>query len=152
MRIIVLLLVCLANPLSAAEVYRWVDSQGVAHYSQLPPAEAANDNLHRINTAYTPAQQTQIEQARREETMNKLLAEDLPPAAAGGEDTCSALAQDKYAYEKRRIESTYINARNECDVSFNNDKQKQQRISCYATAEQIKHESMNNVAKVKYCN
>lgn len=43
MKQIVLLLCCLAGPLSAAqagELYRWVDSNGAVHYGDTPPASA----------------------------------------------------------------------------------------------------------------
>ncbi|MFC3914038.1 DUF4124 domain-containing protein [Pseudaeromonas sharmana] len=152
MRKIALFLLCCVPVSYAAEVYRWVDSHGVAHYSQLPPSGDTDTNLSRINTAYTPGQQALIEKAEREEAMRKLMADGIvPPAAAGGDDTCSALEQDKFAYEKRRIESVYLNARNACDVTYHNSEQKAARLDCYQDAEQVMQSAMTNVAKVRFC-
>ena len=76
-------------PVQAAEVYRWIDSKGIAHYSQLPPT-GKQQSFGKVNTAFTPAEQALIERTERQELerknlQNKLLQQaTLPPAAAGG--------------------------------------------------------------------
>lgn len=63
-----LLLVLAAPPLGAARIYRWVDDEGVVHYSANPPTE---ETYERLEGAPPPAddpeqRREQVEALRRE--------------------------------------------------------------------------------------
>ena len=52
MKRIILLLVCLANILltvQAGELYRWVDSKGIVHYSDMPPPKSDQAETKKIS-------------------------------------------------------------------------------------------------------
>ncbi len=144
-------------PLQAAEVYRWIDSKGVAHYSQLPPT-GNQQSFGKVNTAFTPAEQALIERTERQELerknlQNKLLQQaTLPPAAAGGTaQTCQELQQDKVSYLKRRIEEQYHTSYNECDISYAGTTAAAKRDACYRSAEQTMHEKISALPSIQVC-
>ncbi len=148
---------CLTPPLSqAAEVYRWIDGKGVAHYSQLPPT-GKQQSFGKVNTAFTPAEQALIERTERQELerqnlQNKLLQEaTLPPAAAGAAQTCRELQQDKVSYLKRRIEEQYHASYNDCDISYAGTTAAAKRDACYRSAEQKMHEKMSALPSIQVC-
>lgn len=122
------------SPVQGAEVYRWIDGKGVAHYSQLPPS-SQQQTFGRVNTAFTPAEQALIERAEQQELQKKLLQQaTLPPPTAGAEQNCRNLQQDKQSYLKRRIDEQYLNSRNACDLSHVGVAANSQREACYQAA------------------
>jgi Skp family chaperone for outer membrane proteins len=58
---LIALLVCGALPTHAAKVYKWVDSQGVTHYTDTPPPARPADELKLA----PPPSQAQIQEAQR---------------------------------------------------------------------------------------
>jgi len=52
--ILILLLLCLSSNLMAAEFYKWVDREGVTHYTATPPQQGAQKLELREPTYYTP--------------------------------------------------------------------------------------------------
>ena len=144
------------SPLQAAEVYRWIDSKGIAHYSQLPPT-GKQQSFGKVNTAFTPAEQALIERTERQELerqnlQNKLLQQaTLPPAAAGAAQTCRELQQDKVSYLKRRIEEQYHTTYNNCDISYASTTAAAKRDACYRNAEQKMQEKMSALPSIQVC-
>ena len=63
------------SSVQGAEVYRWIDGKGVAHYSQLPPS-SQQQTFGRVNTAFTPAEQALIRTRR-----TARVAEEVTPAS-----------------------------------------------------------------------
>ena len=61
------MLLLAAPPLAAAQYYKWVDEDGVTHYTQNPPPESANATIE-ADAATLPAS-----------------TPDAPPADAGGD-------------------------------------------------------------------
>ena len=143
-------------PLQAAEVYRWIDSKGVSHYSQLPPT-GSQQSFGKVNTAFTPAEQALIERTERQELerqnlQNKLLQEAaLPPAAAGAAQTCRELQQDKVSYLKRRIEEQYHTSYNDCDISYAGTMAAAKRDACYQNAAQTMEEKLAALPSLQVC-
>jgi hypothetical protein len=137
--------------LHAAEVYRWLDDKGVSHYSQLPPPDS-HQSFGKVNTAFTPAQQALIAAAEREQVQKKLLQQaSIPPSAAGTEQTCQQLQQDKVAYLHRRIEEKYLSDRNDCEMTHMGNSAAQQRELCYHTAQLAMTAELSRVPSVKLC-
>ena len=139
------------TPLQAAEVYRWIDSKGVAHYSQLPPT-GNQQSFGKVNTAFTPAEQALIERTERQNLQKKLLEQaPLPPAAAGAAQTCRELQQDKVSYLKRRIEEQYRTSYNDCDISYASATATAKRDACYRNAEQKMQEKLSALPSIQVC-
>ena len=142
---------CGLQSLDAAEVYRWVDDKGVAHYSQLPPPNS-QQRFGKINTAFTPAQQALIAEAERERLQKQVLQQtSIPPSAAGAEQTCQQLQQDKESYLQRRIEEQYLSDRNDCEMSHIGTAALKQRDACYQSAQHAMARSMSRLPSVKLC-
>ncbi len=142
---------CSLQSLNAAEVYRWVDDKGVAHYSQLPPPDS-QQQFGKVNTAFTPAQQALIAEAERERLQKQVLQQtSIPPSAAGAEQTCQQLQQDKESYLQRRIEEQYLSDRNDCDMSHIGTATLKQREACYQSAQHTMDRSISQLPSVKLC-
>jgi len=142
---------CSLQSLNAAEVYRWVDDKGVAHYSQLPPPDS-QQQFGKVNTAFTPAQQALIAEAERERLQKQVLQQtSIPPSAAGAEQTCQQLQQDKESYLQRRIEEQYLSDRNDCDMSHIGTAALKQREVCYQSARHTMDRSISQLPSVKLC-
>lgn len=59
------------NPLASAELYKWVDENGVTQYSQSPPLDKSG--VQTLNVKVTPADQSALEKMKsRVETADKL--------------------------------------------------------------------------------
>lgn len=145
-----LLCICIQD-VDAAEVYRWMDDKGVAHYSQLPPPDS-RQQFGKINTAFTPAQQALIAEAERERLQKQLLQQaSIPPSAAGAEQTCKQLQQDKESYLQRRIEQQYLSDRNACEMTHIGASALKLRDACYQTAQQAMDHRLSELPSVKLC-
>ena len=139
------------SPVQGAEVYRWIDGKGVAHYSQLPPS-SQQQTFGRVNTAFTPAEQALIERAEQQEVQKKLLQQaTLPPPTAGAEQNCRNLQQDKQSYLKRRIDEQYLNSRNACDLSHVGVAANSQRETCYQAAKVQMKQQLAALPSVQLC-
>ncbi len=139
------------SPVHGAEVYRWIDGKGVAHYSQLPPS-SQQQTFGRVNTAFTPAEQALIDRAEQQELQKKLLQQaTLPPSAAGAEQNCRNLQQDKQSYLKRRIDEQYLNSRNACDLSHVGVAANAQREACYQVAKDQMQQKLSALPSVQLC-
>ena len=139
------------SPVQGAEVYRWIDGKGVAHYSQLPPS-SQQQTFGRVNTAFTPAEQALIERAEQQELQKKLLQQaTLPPSTAGAEQNCRNLQQDKQSYLKRRIDEQYLNSRNACDLSHVGVAANSQRETCYQAAKVQMKQQLAALPSVQLC-
>ncbi len=62
----------LAAPLQAAEIYKWVDEEGVTHYSQQPPPSGDAD---RVGVDTPPDEEIAREREEMEETGERLEAQ-----------------------------------------------------------------------------
>lgn len=139
------------SPLQAAEVYRWIDSKGIAHYSQLPPT-GKQQSFGKVNTAFTPAEQALIERAEQQELQKKLLQQAaLPPSAAEAKQNCRNLQQDKHSYLKRRIDEQYLNSRSACDLSHVGVAADPQREACYQAAKEQMQQKLTALPSVQLC-
>ena len=139
------------SQVDAAEVYRWVDAKGVAHYSQLPPS-SQQQTFGKVNTAFTPAEQALIERAEQQELQKKLLQQAaLSPSAAGAKQNCRNLQQDKQSYLKRRIDEQYLNSRNACDLSHVGVAANSQRETCYQAAKEQMQQKLSALPSVQLC-
>ena len=139
------------SQVDAAEVYRWVDAKGVAHYSQLPPS-SQQQTFGKVNTAFTPAEQALIERAEQQELQKKLLQQAaLPPSAAGAKQNCRNLQQDKHSYLKRRIDEQYLNSRSACDLSHVGVAADPQREACYQAAKEQMQQKLTTLPSVQLC-
>ena|SRR5574344_1817138 len=139
------------SSVQGAEVYRWIDGKGVAHYSQLPPS-SQQQTFGRVNTAFTPAEQALIERAEQQELQKKLLQQaTLPPSTAGAEQNCRNLQQDKQSYLKRRIDEQYLNSRNACDLSHVGVAANSQRETCYQAAKEQMQQKLSALPSVQLC-
>jgi hypothetical protein len=70
MKILILLLACLSSvPLSlqAAGLYRWVDSSGVVHYSDMPSPDAEKMDSRKFSGAVTPSDNLPYETRRAQQ-------------------------------------------------------------------------------------
>ena len=142
---------CGLQSLHAAEVYRWVDEKGISHYSQLPPPDN-RQQFGKVNTAFTPAQQALIAEAERERLQKQVLQQtSIPPSAAGAEQTCQQLQQDKESYLQRRIEEQYLSDRNDCEMSHIGTAALKQREACYQSARHTMDRSISQLPSVKLC-
>lgn len=138
---------------SSAEVYRWIDSKGVAHYSQLPPP-AGEGNYGRINTAFTPAEQALIAKAEKEAEEHRLAMAAAASSAhknSAAQRACQSLQKDKEAYLKRRIGEEYLSSRKACDLSFVSVSSQKDRDSCYNHAQQEMEEQLGNLPSLVLC-
>ena len=139
------------SSVDAAEVYRWVDAKGVAHYSQLPPS-SQQQTFGKVNTAFTPAEQALIERAEQQELQKKLLQQAaLSPSAAGAKQNCRNLQQDKHSYLKRRIDEQYLNSRSACDLSHVGVAADPQREACYQAAKEQMQQKLTALPSVQLC-
>ena len=139
------------SSVDAAEVYRWVDAKGVAHYSQLPPS-SQQQTFGKVNTAFTPAEQALIERAEQQELQKKLLQQAaLSPSAAGAKQNCRNLQQDKHSYLKRRIDEQYLNSRSACDLSHVGVAADPQREACYQAAKEQMQQKLTALPSVQPC-
>ena len=139
------------SQVDAAEVYRWVDAKGVAHYSQLPPS-SQQQTFGKVNTAFTPAEQALIERAEQQELQKKLLQQAaLSPSAAGAKQNCRNLQQDKHSYLKRRIDEQYLNSRSACDLSHVGVAADPQREACYQAAKEQMQQKLTALPSVQLC-
>ena len=139
------------SSVDAAEVYRWVDAKGVAHYSQLPPS-SQQQTFGKVNTAFTPAEQALIERAEQQELQKKLLQQAaLSPSAAGAKQNCRNLQQDKHSYLKRRIDEQYLNSRSACDLSHVGVAADPQREACYQAAKEQMQQKLTTLPSVQLC-
>ena len=139
------------SSVQGAEVYRWIDGKGVAHYSQLPPS-SQQQTFGRVNTAFTPAEQALIERAEQQELQKKLLQQaTLPPSTAGAEQNCRNLQQDKQSYLKRRIDEQYLNSHNACDLSHVGVAANSQREACYQAAKVQMKQQLAALPSVQLC-
>ena len=117
------LLISFAHSAQANQVYRWSDSQGIVHYSQLPPADA--ENVAKIDPAM-PESQLSTQQLQEQ-----LLSGSPLPATAAGVDECNPLIQDERSYRARKIEERYMASKNNCDVIFASLRDADKRKGCY---------------------
>ena len=139
------------SSVDAAEVYRWVDAKGVAHYSQLPPS-SQQQTFGKVNTAFTPAEQALIERAEQQELQKKLRQQAaLSPSAAGAKQNCRNLQQDKHSYLKRRIDEQYLNSRSACDLSHVGVAADPQREACYQAAKEQMQQKLTALPSVQLC-
>ena len=139
------------SSVDAAEVYRWVDAKGVAHYSQLPPS-SQQQTFGKVNTAFTPAEQALIARAEQQELQKKLLQQAaLSPSAAGAKQNCRNLQQDKHSYLKRRIDEQYLNSRSACDLSHVGVAADPQREACYQAAKEQMQQKLTALPSVQLC-
>ena len=139
------------SPVQGAEVYRWIDGKGVAHYSQLPPS-SQQQTFGKGNTAFTPAEQALIERAEQQELQKKLLQQAaLSPSAAGAKQNCRNLQQDKHSYLKRRIDEQYLNSRSACDLSHVGVAADPQREACYQAAKEQMQQKLTALPSVQLC-
>ena len=139
------------SSVDAAEVYRWDDAKGVAHYSQLPPS-SQQQTFGKVNTAFTPAEQALIERAEQQELQKKLLQQAaLSPSAAGAKQNCRNLQQDKHSYLKRRIDEQYLNSRSACDLSHVGVAADPQREACYQAAKEQMQQKLTALPSVQLC-
>jgi Skp family chaperone for outer membrane proteins len=58
---LIALLLCVALPTQAAKVYKWVDSQGVTHYTDTPPPARPAEELKLA----PPPSQAEVQEAQR---------------------------------------------------------------------------------------
>ncbi|MBQ8706582.1 MAG: DUF4124 domain-containing protein [Succinivibrionaceae bacterium] len=123
----------------AAQVFSWVDGNGVTHYSQHPPREDASAQVNMIDTVFSPNELLAIQKIKEEK---KKLAEKKN--AKNEEELirgCKDLHNEKIRYYRRKIEDTYIANLNKCDMSVQSMKQSQARPKkekCYAEALKVK--------------
>ncbi len=83
-RIYCLLLISLAATAAHAEIYKWVDEDGVTHYGQKPPAGRDSDEVGTVSTA--PSQGTRTVPPQVQEA-----AEGLTAAILSNDDPASTL-------------------------------------------------------------
>ncbi len=125
--------------IDAAQVFSWVDKNGVTHYSQHPPRDDATAELNMIDTVFSPSELQMIKKIKDEK---KKLAEQK--SAKNEEELikgCQDLHNEKIRYYRRKIEDTYIANLNKCDMSVQNLKASQARPKkekCYADALKVK--------------
>ncbi len=90
-RPILLLLVLLAGTAGASEIYRWVDEDGVIHYSDQPREGAERVNLPKPNTIRPPARPQaaadQGDTGESEEPAGPFSYESLEVASPAAEET-----------------------------------------------------------------
>ena len=114
-----------AGAVNSAQVYSWVDSKGVTHYSQHPPRDDATANVNMIDTVFSPSELVMLQKIKEEK---KKLAEKKN--AKNEEEIirgCKDLHNEKIRYYRRKIEDTYIANLNKCDISVQNLKPSQAR-------------------------
>lgn len=80
---VILASLCAAFP-AAADVYKWVDSEGKIHYSDTPPAKGASKaiDLPKAVVESKPAESPAVEQKPRAEPVPAAAAPQAPPAPA----------------------------------------------------------------------
>jgi hypothetical protein len=69
MKKLALLLALMATATAQAEIYRWVDENGVTVYSEMPPPDGEAD---RVKTAPAPSETPEAMQQQQEAEMQKL--------------------------------------------------------------------------------
>jgi hypothetical protein len=127
------------NAVNSAQVYSWVDSKGVTHYSQHPPRDDASANVNMIDTVFSPSELLMLQKIKEEK---KKIAEQKN--AKNEEEIirgCKDLHNEKIRYYRRKIEDTYIANLNKCDISVQSLKPSQARPKkekCYAEALKVK--------------
>lgn len=137
----------------AAQVFSWVDSKGVTHYSHQPPREnMETQNFKLVNTAFSPNDLAIIEQIKNDkEKLAKQKEKKKDKELIRG---CQDLHNEKIRYYRRKIEDTYIANLNKCDVSVQNIRPSQARVQknkCYADALKVKMEDIGKLPTEDSC-
>ena len=118
-----------AGAVNSAQVYSWVDSKGVTHYSQHPPRDDATANVNMIDTVFSPSELVMLQKIKEAKNEEEIIR------------GCKDLHNEKIRYYRRKIEDTYIANLNKCDISVQNLKPSQARPKkekCYAEALKVK--------------
>lgn len=112
-----------ANAQAGAGIYTWIDSQGVAHYSDYPPGKVPHKPLE----LPTPTTMPMAENLRQEESVSdirdevkSLISGSDRPYSAGGESRAAAQKKREQACDKYRRELDRIHAR--LRAGYSNDK------------------------------
>lgn len=91
-----LFITLLSTAANANDIYRWVDKQGVTHFSTQPPTQQPSERLGSKGSAYTPADSSTPEHrpivdtdAIAQRTKQKIAAEEKIRL-----EYCQGLAQD----------------------------------------------------------
>jgi hypothetical protein len=107
--LLTLLLLAVAAMPAAARVYKWVDEEGVTHYSQHPPpaGEATELELRATPSALTPEQakerlESQRESLKASRDAREQRAKDGRQARASEERTAEACRQARQRLERLR--------------------------------------------------
>ncbi|MFW5969480.1 MAG: DUF4124 domain-containing protein [Halofilum sp. (in: g-proteobacteria)] len=86
----------LSGPLAAEAIYRWVDEDGVTHYSQQPPPSR---DASRVRVNRPPDEEVQRERREMEETRERL--ESRREERRKGEQAAREEAEDRKRREQR---------------------------------------------------
>lgn len=136
----------------AAQVYSWVDSKGVTHYSQQPPREDNNAQFSMIDTVFSPSELKMIQEIKEQKKKQaEKKAQKKDQEIIRG---CQDLHNEKIRYYRRKIEDTYIANLNKCDLSVQNLRPSQARAKkekCYADALKAKMVDVNQLPTEDDC-
>jgi hypothetical protein len=83
----------LALPATASEIYRWVDDQGVVHYTDRPDRQGAERLTVRVSAPSDTAPRVSAQPRAQGELMSESVAEQEAAAAAAREANCQSASQ-----------------------------------------------------------
>ncbi|MGH8619626.1 MAG: DUF4124 domain-containing protein [Burkholderiales bacterium] len=101
-----------ALPAHAAEVFKWVDKQGVTHYSSAPPAGAKSQRV-RIEESVIPEDPAVVKGAAAA-TAAAAKTPGMPKYGPRNQSEASLLANDRAAYRQKRIDECQRNNGTDC--------------------------------------